>query len=96
MGAYPIRKVSDAPISVVTTSTLALADNPNRKYALLINTSNTDIWLRLGQAAVLGSGIFIARGGFAYEITGENLWTGAIYAIHGGAGAKVMSVLEMS
>ena len=93
---YAIRKIADAPISVAAASTLVLADNPHRKYALIINTSNTDVWLRLGSTAVVGQGIFVARGGFAYEIDIKNLFTGVINAIHGGAGLKVLSVLEMS
>jgi len=96
MAFYALRKVSDSPVSVAATSTTVLAANEQRKYALIINTSNTDIWLRLGGTAVVGQGIFIARSGFAYEIDVNNLFVGQITAIHGGTGNKTLSVLEMS
>lgn len=96
MANYPRRKVTDGSVNVAAASTLVLADNPQRKYALIINTSNTDVWLRLGSAAALNQGIFVARNGFAYEISANNLWTGEIYGIHGGSGLKLLSVLELS
>jgi hypothetical protein len=93
---YALRKVADDPGTVGTTSTLILPANENRKYCIIINTSDVDIYLRLGKPAALGSGIFLAKNGFAYEIDNNNLWVGAIYAIHGGVGNKSVSILEMS
>ena len=54
------------------------------------------VWLRLGNPAVVGEGIFLARAGFAYEISQDNLYVGAIHAIHDGTGDKKLSILELS
>ncbi len=96
MAFYALRKVYDTPFSVTTSSQIVLAANEQRKYAIIINTSNTDVWLRLGSSAVVGQGIFVAKNGFAYEIDQNNLYVGNVYAIHDGAGLKVLSILELS
>ena len=96
MAFYALRKVFDTPFNVTTTSQVVLAANEARKYAILINTSNENMWLRLGNPAVVGEGIFLARAGFAYEISQDNLYVGAIHAIHDGTGDKKLSILELS
>lgn len=73
-----------------------MAENERRKYCILINDSNQDIYIRLGSAAVANEGIRISAGGFAYEIDHNNLWVGDIYAIHGGSGSKNLLIMEMT
>lgn len=80
--------------SVANTSTLVLPANPRRFYATLVNQSNTGIWLKLGSAASVDDGIYIAPNGFSYEITLDNLWQGDIFACHGSGGLKTMTIVE--
>lgn len=81
----------------VNGSTLALAANDSREYALLVNDSDTVIYLRLGAAAVVNTGIRVNASGGSYEMSaaGGNLYRGAIYANHGGGAVnKVLLVTE--
>ncbi len=80
--------------TVGITSSLVLAANEERMYACLINDSATAaIYLSLGGAAVVGSGIALERKGSGYEILPENLYRGDIYAISTEAGAN-LSICE--
>jgi len=85
---------ANAGINVAATSTLILAANSDRKYAAIVNDSDKDIYLGIGAAAVLHKGIPLNAGGGSYEITWANLYTGALYGIHGGTGNKVVTVME--
>lgn len=81
--------------SVTTTSGQVLASNINRKYALLINDSDTTIYLKIGANAVANQGIRLnANGGYYEMLLGQNLATGAINAIHAGVGSKTILVTE--
>jgi len=82
--------------SIGNTSTLALAANANRRYALLMNNSDTDIYLTIGAAAVVGQGILLLSPAGAYEMSPKfgNLVSAAIYAVHGGTGNKSLLVTE--
>lgn len=85
--------------SVSTASIIALSANANRRYALFINDSDTVIYLKLGATAVANQGIRLNGGGTAsdrYEMTigAGNLYTGAVHAIHGGSGTKILLVTE--
>ena len=68
-------------VTVVNTSTLALARECGRQYALLVNDSDETIYLNLGSAAVMNSGIPLTANGGAIEITGHDLFVGDVYAI---------------
>lgn len=92
----PLGKYEEFPIDVTTTSQEILAANPRRKYAILINNSNQNIFVRLGSPATVDEGIVIWAAGFAYEFTEDNLWVGSIHAIHGGSGNKRLLIIEMS
>lgn len=53
--------------------------------------------MKLGAAAVLNEGIILAGSiGFPFEMSEKlgNLYTGAVYAIHGGSGNKVVTIAE--
>lgn len=67
--------------------------NPRRLYAEIINASDTGMWIKLGAAAVVGEGIFIAPNGFAYVMDGNNLWQGEIYMICASTG-KAYGTIE--
>lgn len=81
-------------VNVTTASTAILAANSDRLYAIIVNASDTLIYLGIGAAAVAGKGIYLKANGGSYEINWTNLYTGAIYGIHGGSGNKVVTVVE--
>lgn len=81
-----------APTAGVASGVI-LAANINRRYALLVNDSNTDVYLALGVAAALNTGIRINANGGSYELSGTNLWKGVINGISGVAG-KIVLVTE--
>lgn len=81
-------------MGVTTTNALALPANEFRKFCILINDSDTDIYIELGADAAVNTGIRISAGGFSYEIDRTNLWVGEIFAIHGGSGFKNLLIKE--
>lgn len=95
---YPLKKVNNQKsVPVSATPTLVLPANPQRKYALLVNQSKADFWIKFDANPAVCDGIFIAKNGFAYEIDNNNLWVGSVYAISDGSpGVNLMSVLELS
>jgi len=79
---------------VTTSWTQVLPLNGQRKFATIVNTSDTNMWLKQSDLVPTGSagtGIFVASGGFAYVIDGDNLWKGPVWMIHAGVGNKVAS-----
>ena len=81
--------------SIGTTSTIALASNAGRLYALLINDSDETIYLKLGATAVANEGIRLNANGGNYEMSKKlgNLYTGVINAICASGGKKLL-ILE--
>jgi hypothetical protein len=94
--ALPITTPTHTTVAVTTASGAALAANSDRLYALLVNDSDEVIYLKFGADAVANEGIRLNANGGSYEMSsaGGNLYTGAINAIHGGTGNKVLTVLE--
>lgn len=88
----PVFTSVDVPVAGI----LVLAANNRRFYAQIQNNSNTDIWILFGSQGAVGQGILIPRLGYTYEIDRLNLWQGAVYAIHGGAGLKRVNVIDCS
>lgn len=82
-------------VTVGAATTAILAANAARKYALIINDSDTVIYLKIGAAAVLNEGIRLNAQGGSYEMSAQygNLDTRAINAISSVAG-KVLLVTE--
>ena len=74
----------------VNGNTAIIAANANRKYLLIVNDSDTIIYINLGGAGVVNQGIRINAGGGSYEMSAGcgNLYTGAINANHGGGAAN--------
>lgn len=64
------------------TATLIIAANPARKYLMISNPSGSLAYIAFGSTTGLttSSGIPIVAKSF-YELKGDNLYTGAIYAI---------------
>ena len=73
-----------------------LAANANRIYALLINDSDTNVYIKLGAAAVLNQGIRLNANGGSYEMSLElgNLYRGAVNGIAASGSGKVVLVTE--
>lgn len=82
--------------SITTASGEALAANTSRNYVLLVNDSDTVVYIKIGVAAVVNEGIRLNANGGSYEMADEfrNIQYDAIYAIHGGSGDKVLLVTE--
>lgn len=81
--------------SITNTSSTILAFNNNRKYALIINNSGQNVYLKFQDDAVVGEGIPLPSGTI-FEISADNLWVGSINAIRGGGGTSVIDVFEGS
>ena len=87
-------------VNVGATSTTVLAANADRVSALIVNYSDTLIWLALGPVAEAAKGIPLAPmadgdPGGSYEITAANAYTGIVTAIHAGEGDKVLVGVEV-
>lgn len=79
---------------ITTASQVVVPANANRQYLLLINDSDTVIYLNLNGAAAANSGIRLNANGGSYEMGLNALTVGAVTAIHGGAGDKRLIVTE--
>lgn len=83
-------------VTIGSTSTLVLAANSNRKYALFQNDSVETIYIQQGRVAALNTGIrLLPNGTGSYEMSGKygNLYKGAIYGICS-SGSKTLLVTE--
>lgn len=87
--------ITHTAATIGATTGVALAANANRKYALLINDSDTAIYIKFHAAAVANQGIRINASGGSYEMSAQqgNLDVRAINAISTAAG-KVLLVAE--
>ncbi len=78
---FPIPSAHTDYVTVLGISTLVRAANPNRVSINLVNDGASVIYLSLGNAAVVGSGMRINPRGGSYHIGQSNLWLGEIYGI---------------
>ena len=81
-------------ITVTTATGEALAANEDRISACLLNDSNKDIYVNLGNSAVANTGIRLNAAGGCLDLFGSNIFLGAINAIHGHTGNKTLLVTE--
>lgn len=91
-----IDSITHTEIAVATSSTAVIAANAQRQYLLLINDSDTVIYLKLGAAAAANKGIRLNANGGSLEMSGlmGNNYQGAINGIHAGTGTKNLLVSE--
>ncbi len=84
-------------VNVTIVTAAVLVANPNRKSAVFVNDSDTDIYLALTRPAVPNRGIRLNAGGGTLVLSrwGPLFTTGPINAVHGGAGNKILTVQEM-
>jgi hypothetical protein len=76
-------------VSVLTTSTLIVAENSSRNGIVLVNGGSNPIWVSFGTAAVVGQGAYLAANGGALPMDDTALWCGAIYGIGVGGASQV-------
>lgn len=93
-GGTTITTPTSSTANVSNVDSTPLPANASRVYALIINNSDTAIFLALGATAVVGQGILLNPGGGTYEISGNNLYKGAIHAITSVVGPKVLMITE--
>jgi hypothetical protein len=86
--AHTVASMGDATGAV-------LAENQNRKYALVINDSDAVVYLKVGAAAVENQGIRLSATGGSFEMSSQtgNLDKRAINGITA-SGTKVLVVTE--
>ena len=88
-----------APIGVNVTvaSAVVLAQNANRRAAVFVNDSDTNIYLSLTRPAGINIGVRLNAGGGTLVLSrwGSLFTTGPIYGIHAGVGNKVLTIQEM-
>lgn len=78
---------------LAATQVEILPANPQRRYALLANPSDTNAHIALGVQAVVNECIPINKSGGSYEINATNLFTGPIYAVSEGV-TKRLTIVE--
>ncbi len=81
---------------VGTATGTAVPANAARKYLLVINDSDTDMYLGLDGDAVANEGIRVNSGGGSYGMSFKDgdLFTGLVTAIHGSTGTKKLLYTE--
>ena len=84
----------DKTTTVNTTSKIVLPPNRNRSSALLINDSDTVIYLMKGKVAVAHRGIRLNASGGSYEINSTNLYKGEIASKVAVGSGKVLLINE--
>lgn len=85
---------SNTSVTVGNTSTLVLADRPQREHAVITNDSDEKIYLSFGEAAVIGSGVPLAPNGGSYTTDYTALWTREVYAICA-SGGRSLSIFQV-
>lgn len=66
---------------VQLVSAIVLDEDSNRRFALLINDSDNDIYLALGRDAKLNEGILLTPHGGFFEVCFNQHYTGRIFGI---------------
>lgn len=87
-----IASTTTTTLGVTTASQTALAANSARSFAFFQNDSDTTIYIKLGSAAVVSTGIRLNANGGSYQIDSTNMYTGIVTAIHAGTGTKTLLI----
>lgn len=94
--ATRVRTALNTTKSLTTATQVLLAANESRKYALIVNSSDVGVFVSFGEAAVIGTGVFLAAAGGSYELDNDNLFLGAINGIAASGAGKVVGIVEFS
>lgn len=89
-----LTSLTNTSTSVATSTTQVRAANSGRQYLLLVNDSTSKFYCNLSNAtATIGAGIPLFASGGYYEITPDNLYTGAIQCIATST-AGILTIVE--
>jgi hypothetical protein len=80
--------------SLTTASQKLLDKNDRRKSAIITNSSDVGVWIKLGATAVIGEGFYIGPNGWSFELGPDLMWTGEVYGIAASGTGKVVGVFE--
>lgn len=80
--------VSNFTVNIGSTSTLVRSAVSTRKILALVNNSDVNIFIHLGSAAVLNSGIRLNANGGSLVLA-DPVWKGTVYAITASSGQLV-------
>lgn len=73
-----------------------LAENSRRSFAMISNPQVVGMWVSLGSAAVIGTGIYVPPNGGAFIISEEGgLWRGSVNGIMSTGGAVAIGTVEL-
>ena len=90
-----VNSATSTAVTVGNTSTSVLAANPDRKAVVLVNDSDTDIYVELSASATINEGVRLNAGGGSFRMDlSTGIYLGAISAI-ASAGSKNMTVIEL-
>ncbi len=81
-------------VEVAEASTEIVASNEQREGLEVVNDSTAKIYLKLGAAAVLHEGLYLAPGGSWDGRVGPIVWYGSVFGI-ATAAASVVTVSEV-
>jgi len=82
---------SNTKVTVGNTPTTVIASNSDRRFVVIVNDSDEDVYLNLSATAVINEGIRINANGGSYI---EDIYTGAISGICA-SGGKNVTVAEV-
>lgn len=89
-------RTTDHSRNATVASAEAVPPSKHRTALWAVNISDTRIHLALGRDASVTTGIPLNANGGAFEINKTNLYKGAISVIHGGAGNKIICIVELT
>lgn len=81
--------VTNGNKSVTTSSSEIFAADSTRKTLILTNNSDYDVWLGLGEAAVVDDGLLLAAGGGYVKFDKDGMYEGSITAIADGTNTNI-------
>ena len=90
---HDFSSATSSSVTVGSTTTVLLAANEARKYAVIVNDSDEAMYISLGADAVANNGIRLNASGGTLEIAGDEPFRGAINGICA-SGSKNIATLE--
>ena len=84
---------SGAAAATSTSSVVAVANGSRRELGI-VNESDGEVWLALGETAVAHQGVYLRPYGGTFWTGGDVIFTGAVNCIQEGGGSLVLSYYE--
>lgn len=83
-------------VTVATSSGLLITANANRQGLIITNSGSNPVYLAFGGAATasVGTGVYLAANGGAFQLDSNFKWQGSIQAIASG-GSSVVTFAEL-